>query len=110
MRSIRCEIDDLALVDPKHPVHAASNEQREMSEGAEATIGDQNISRLQGRRDVLDARHFMRAQGGGHDLQEKAGTRVKQSQNLGNREAASRGLSSRLAKVGLQLGSIGHGK
>ncbi len=46
MCSIWCEVDDLSLVNPKHRVHAASFEQREMSEGAEATIGDQDISRL----------------------------------------------------------------
>ncbi len=110
MRSIWCEIDDLPLVDPKHPVHAASIEQREMSEGAEATIGDQDIVRLQRGMNVFDARHLMRAQGRGHDLQEEAGARVKQGQNLGNGEAASGGLGSRLAEVGLQLRSVGHGK
>ncbi len=97
-------------MNPKHRVHAASFEQREMGEGAETTIGDQDISWLQGGMDVLDARHSMRAQGSGHDLQEKAGARVKQSQKLGNGEAASGDLGSRLAELGLQIGSIGHGK
>ena len=53
MGSIRCEIDDLSLVDPKYPVHAASIEQREMSKGAEDTIGDQDIFLLQGGMEVL---------------------------------------------------------
>ena len=59
---------------------------------------------------IFDARHLMRAQGRGHDLQKEAGASVKQGQNLGNGEAASGSLGSRLAKVGLQLGSVGHGK
>ncbi len=51
-----------------------------------------------------------RSPGRGHNLQEEAGARVKQGQNLGNGEAASGGLGSRLAEVGLQLRSVGHGK
>ncbi len=59
---------------------------------------------------IFDARHLMRTQGRGHDLQKEAGTRVKQGQNLGNGEAASGGLGSWLAEVGLPLRSAGHGK
>lgn len=108
MWPIRREIDDVTLVDPKHRVNATHVEQRQMSEGAEATVGDQDISRLQGGMDVLDARHLMGAQGRGHDFEEQAGARVEQGQDPGDGEAASGGLDARLTEARLQFGGVGH--
>ena len=47
--SARSEVHDLPLVHPEHGVHAAANQQRQMSERAEASVGNQDVARLERR-------------------------------------------------------------
>jgi hypothetical protein len=110
MDPMRCEIDDLTLMDAENSVRAPRAKQRQVGERAEATIAHEYIAFAEPGMNLCDAGHIVSAQRCGHDLCEHSCPNVKQRQKMGHGETAAWLLDARLAKVFLKFRNIGHGK
>jgi hypothetical protein len=110
MRARRREIHQLVLMDPYHRMAMLVAQQRQMGKGTEPAIGYEHVTGLQGGMHMAHMGHIVRVARRCHDLQEETRPCMKQSEEVSDREPTPRLLPRRVAKVGLQLWGIGHGK
>jgi hypothetical protein len=110
MGPARREVDDLLLVHAKHRMDPPTGDQRQAGEGAEATIGHQDITGRQQAEHIGEAGEVRGPQRCRGDLQEQAGPGMEQRQQVGHREATPHGLIAGLTEAGLQGRRVGHGE
>ena len=107
---MRCEVDDLTLMDAEDAVRASRHQQRQMGERAETAVAQQHIVLAKLGMELCHPGHVVRAQRCGQDLDEHPRADVEQRQKMGHGEAAAGLLAAGLAEVLLEFGHVGHGE
>jgi predicted RNA binding protein YcfA (HicA-like mRNA interferase family) len=105
---VRCEIDDLSLMDAENTVRASRCQQRQVSKRAEAAITKQDVVFAKVGMDLRDPGHVVRKQRGSHNIRQHSRADMEQRQEMGYGEAAAGFLASGVTKVLLKFGYIGH--
>jgi hypothetical protein len=108
MDPMRCEIDDLTLMDAKDCVRATRHEQGQVRERTEAAVTKEYVASAEAGMDLCHARHVVSAQRCRHNLGEHSGANMKHRQKVSNGETAAGPLASGMAEVFLKLRNIGH--
>src|SRR5262245_1112311 len=99
---MRPEIDNLFLMQTKDAKNLAGHQQSEMRKRTQGAIADHDIALVEVGMQAVDARHVVRAQRRGQQVQQEASARMKQSQQMHDREAATGLLRARLTEGFLQ--------
>jgi hypothetical protein len=110
MRARWGEIYQLLLMEPYYRMEVLLVQERQMGKGAEPAIGHEHVAGLSGRMPMAHMGHVVRVARRRQDLQEEPRPRMKQSEEVPDREPTPRLLPWRGTTGGLELWSIGHGK
>jgi hypothetical protein len=102
------EVHDPRLLDAERSVHPSRGERGQMRETAECTVCKHDITTLQLPMDTVCEGHVGRTERSDGDTQQHSRTHVKESHEVGYREAAAATLKRGLAESLLQIGRVRH--